>query len=92
LSAKDSQLTISHISREYQVKDPLLLKYYHRVVGIMVRFKSDTINHIKWEDNSRVDILSKLASSKKKGRHDTIIQQNLSTPSVGIEECMTTGQ
>jgi len=79
-----SQLIVGHISGEYQVKDPLLLKYYHRVVDIMAGFESVTIHDIKREDNSQADILSKLASSKQKG-----LQQNLSTPSLAIEECMT---
>jgi len=89
----DSQLTVSHISGEYQVKDPLLLKYYHRVVGIMIGFEGVSIHHIKREYNSQADILSKLPSSKLKGQHDTIIHQTLSTPPlVVIEECMTINQ
>jgi len=43
----NSQLTVGHISREYQVKDHVLLKYYHRVVNIMAGFKGATIHHIK---------------------------------------------
>jgi len=54
----------------------------------MVGFESATINQKMREDNSLADILSKLVGSKQKGLHDTVIQQILCTPSVGIEECM----
>ena len=42
----DSQLTVGHINGEYQVKDSLLLKYYHRVVDILANFESVTVCHI----------------------------------------------
>ncbi|XP_068475157.1 uncharacterized protein [Phaseolus vulgaris] len=60
----DSQLIVGHINEKYQVKDPLLLKYYHRVMDIMARFESATVYHIKREDNSRANMLSKLANNK----------------------------
>jgi len=58
----DSQLTVGHIKGEYQVKDPLLLRYYHKVLNIMQSFSNVGMKHIPREQNSRVDSLSKLAS------------------------------
>ncbi|XP_068483117.1 uncharacterized protein [Phaseolus vulgaris] len=86
----DSQLTVGHINGEYQVKDSLLLKYYHRVVDILAKFESVTICHIKREDNSRADMLSKLVNNKQKGRHDTVIRKTSFASTVTMEECMTT--
>jgi len=31
----DSHLSVGHVQGEYQVKDPLLMKYYHKVLNIM---------------------------------------------------------
>ena len=88
----DSQLMVGHINGSYQIKDPLLLKYYHRIVNIISQFQSVTISHVKRQDNLRTDTLSKLATAKKKGRHASIIQQTLSVPSVPVGECMVTEQ
>ncbi|XP_068475077.1 uncharacterized protein [Phaseolus vulgaris] len=86
----DSQLIVGHLNGEYQVKDSLLLKYYHRVVDILTKFESVTICHIKREDNSEADMLSKLANNKQKGRHDTVIRQTLFALTIKMEECMAT--
>jgi len=86
----DSQLMAKHINGNYQIKDPLLLKYYHRVVNIISQFQNVKISHVKRQDNLRADTLSKLATAKTKGRHASVIQQILSAPSVSIGECMVT--
>ncbi|XP_068486585.1 uncharacterized protein [Phaseolus vulgaris] len=88
----DSQLMVGHINANYQIKDPLLLKYYHRVVNIISQFQSVKISHVKRQNNLRADTLSKLATAKMKGRHATVIQQTLSAPSVPVGECMVTEQ
>jgi len=61
----DSQLTVGHIKGDYQVKDPLLLRYYHKVLNIMQSFSKAEIEHIPREKNSRADSLSKLASQRR---------------------------
>lgn len=45
----DSQLTIGHITCEFQVKDPMLLKYYHKVQTLLDTFSSAKVEHIKQE-------------------------------------------
>lgn len=62
----DSQLTVGHITREFQVKDPLLLKYYHKVKSLMKTFSMAKVEHVKRERNARADMLSKLANTKKR--------------------------
>jgi len=69
---------LGHINGDYQIKDPLLLKYYHKV-NIISQFQSVVVSHVKRQDNLRADTLSKLATAKPKGRHAIIIQQTLST-------------
>ena len=86
----DSQLMVEHVNGNYQIKDPLLLKYYHRVVDIISQFQNVKISHVKQQENMRADTLSKLATAKTKGRHASVIQQILSAPSVPTGECMVT--
>ena len=79
----DSKLTIGHLNDEFQIKDPILLQYYHLVRAVIQStFERVRIEHIPRTDNIRVDILSKLASTKLKSHHQTLLQQTLSTPSI----------
>jgi len=79
----DSKLTVVHLNDEFQIKDPILLQYYHLVhVVIQSAFERVCIEHIPRTDNIRVDILSKLARTKLKSRHRSLLQQTLSTPSI----------
>jgi len=45
--------------------------------------------YIPRESNTRVDLLSKLASTKKVRHLKTIIQEMLQTPTIDAEEIMT---
>jgi len=87
----DSQLTVGHVTGEFQVKDPLLLKYYHQVQKLLRGFSSTRMEHIKLEHNARADLLSKLASIKKKSHHRSIVKQYVGEPSVSMieTECCT---
>jgi len=79
----DSKLTVGHLNDEFQNKDPTLLQYYHLVrVVIQSAFDQVRIEHIPRTDNIRADILSKLASTKLKIRHRSLLQHTLSTPSI----------
>ncbi|XP_027927512.1 uncharacterized protein LOC114184399 [Vigna unguiculata] len=81
----DSRLVVRQVQGEYQVKDDLLLQYYHKVVEAMKEFEEVTIHHIPQAENARADRLSKLAEGKEKGQLKTIIRQTLMRPSAG--EC-----
>jgi len=66
---------------EYQIKEPLLQKYYHIARSLVLQFEEVSIVHIPRTDNNRADILSKLASTRKTGQHKTLIQEIVKTPS-----------
>jgi len=79
----DSKLTIGHLNDEFQIKDPILLQYYHLVRAVIQSaFERVRIKHIPRTDNIRADILSKLTSTKLKSHHRSLLQQTLSTPSI----------
>ena len=78
----DSKLIVGHLNDEFQIKDPILLQYYHLVCAVIQSaFEQVRIEHIPRTDNIRANILSKLASTKLKSRHRSLLQQTLSTPS-----------
>jgi len=82
LCKKDSKLTVGHLNGEYQIKDPTLAQYYHMVMSLTEHFDTFQIQHVPRSDNTRADILSKLASTKKKGRYKSLLQHTLATPSI----------
>ncbi|XP_061359835.1 uncharacterized protein LOC133303882 [Gastrolobium bilobum] len=77
----DSQLVTSQIEGKYQAKGPLLIKYLNKVQEIMAGFDEVQVTHIPRWENSRADILSKLASTKNPGNHGTVVQQSMTMPS-----------
>ncbi|XP_058761637.1 uncharacterized protein LOC131635050 [Vicia villosa] len=77
----DSQLVASHISGEYQVKRDHLAEYLTLVRKRTAKFKNAMVRHIPREHNARADVLSKLASTRKKGGNKSVIQEILPKPS-----------
>ncbi|CAL0314908.1 unnamed protein product [Lupinus luteus] len=82
LICSDSQLAVSQITGTYQVKDPLLGKYLIKVKELMANFVEATIQHVPRENNTRADILSKLASTKSLGNNRSVVQGTIYQPSV----------
>jgi len=80
----DSELLVGQFNGDFQVKDPLLLQYYHKVRIVMENFEKLKVVHVRREHNARVDLLSKFASTKKRSCHKSVIQQMLNTSSVGV--------
>ncbi|XP_058764605.1 uncharacterized protein LOC131638060 [Vicia villosa] len=78
----DSQLAASQISGDYQAKNDILAEYLTLVKDKMKRFSKAEVEHIPREHNSRADVLSKLASTRKKGGNKSVIQEILSRPSI----------
>jgi ribonuclease HI len=60
----DSQLVVSQINGDYQAKEPLMQKYFTLVRENLVGFSMFEIKHVPRSENSRRDLLSKLASTK----------------------------
>ncbi|PNX89467.1 gag-pol polyprotein, partial [Trifolium pratense] len=79
----DSQLVASQIAGEYQTKDERLTEYLNLIKEKLTKFKQSEVKHVPREHNARADILSKLASTKKKkGGNQSLIQETLSKPSI----------
>jgi len=70
----DSKLTIGHLNDEFQIKDATLLQYYHLVCNV-IQSEFDRVysQHIPRGENVRANVLSKLASTKLKGRHKSLL-------------------
>ncbi|XP_068497679.1 uncharacterized protein [Phaseolus vulgaris] len=85
---RDSQLIVSQIKGKFEVKEPLLQRYYHTVSNSIAKFDKVTIKHIPRQENERADALSHLASSKKQSHHRSVVQMRLQQPSVGGAECL----
>lgn len=73
----DSLLTVEQLNDTFQVKGPLLTKYYQKVATLLPSCK-----------NARADMPSKLALGKGKGKFDTIIQLTITSPTVTEVDCM----
>jgi len=77
----DSQLITSQITREYQTKDNQLIKYLTKVQELAKVFKFLEAIYVPREQNSRENLLAKLASTKRPGNNRTIIQEVVTFPS-----------
>jgi len=66
----------------YQTKETILLKYYHIMKTLIDNIKCFKMYYIPRESNTRADLLSKLANTKKVGHLKTIIQEKLQTPTI----------
>ncbi|XP_068498138.1 uncharacterized protein [Phaseolus vulgaris] len=71
LAKSESLLITSQVSGDYHAKDPQL-----------EIFSVFDLLHVPRDKNSREDLLSKLASSRKGGAYDTMIQETVKTPRV----------
>jgi len=76
------------MNNEFEVREPLLQRYYHMVNNSIAKFDKVIIEHIPRQDNERADTLSRLASTKKQSHHRSIIQVHLKQSSVGEAECL----
>jgi ribonuclease HI len=85
----DSQLVVSQVLGEYQAKNDNLHEYLEVVKEKIAMFDSAEVKHVPREHNTRADIMSKLASTKKKGGNKSIIQEVLPRPSIEKSSCTT---
>ncbi|GAU31520.1 hypothetical protein TSUD_332960 [Trifolium subterraneum] len=74
------------VSGEYQTKDPQLIRYLEKVRGLAEQFDNFELIHVPRDQNSRADLLSKLASTKKPGNNRTVIQETISKPNTEMAE------
>ena len=71
-----------HVQGGYQAKNNNIIEYLDLVKEWMKWFDWTKIKHVPREQNTRADILSKLASTKKKGGNKSVIQESLSRPRI----------
>ncbi|RDY04326.1 hypothetical protein CR513_11972, partial [Mucuna pruriens] len=72
---------VEHIKGMYQVKDPLLLRYYHQAETTLQRFNKTKVQHVPHANNSRVDTLVRLATTKVPPGY-TVLYRVLSSPPI----------
>ena len=82
----DSQVMVGQIKGEFEVKEPLVQRYYHATRNSIVRFHKAHVHHIPRQDNKRV---ARLSFTKKKSHQQSIMQIWLRHPSVSETECLT---
>nr|KYP46807.1 hypothetical protein KK1_031580 [Cajanus cajan] len=73
---------VDQLSGTYQAKDVLLHRYFHMASHQISSFDEFTIQHVPRDQNTKADLLSKFASTKRPGQHQTIIQETLHSPSL----------
>ncbi|XP_016172842.1 uncharacterized protein LOC107615265 [Arachis ipaensis] len=78
----DSQVVSSQINGDYQTRDPLLQQYLAKVNKLTEEFDHLTIQHVPRKRNARIDLLSKLASTKPGQGNRSLIQEVVRTSSV----------
>ncbi|XP_020209186.1 uncharacterized protein LOC109794123 [Cajanus cajan] len=83
----DSKIVVEQIKGTFQIKEPHLLNYFHLFQRIKDDFEEVQVQHIPRNDNERADRLARLASSRKPGHLNTLLQHELQTPSIESKEC-----
>nr|XP_025703181.1 uncharacterized protein LOC112803948 [Arachis hypogaea] len=78
----DSLLVVQQIRGEFQVKDPLLERYWLMAKDLISKFNSFIVLHVNREKNFRADILSKLAATRADTQTSTLSQLTLEKPSI----------
>ncbi|XP_072081087.1 uncharacterized protein [Arachis hypogaea] len=80
----DSLLVVQQIRGEFQVKDPLLERYWLIAKDLISKFSSFIILHVHREKNVREDILSKLAATRTDTQTSALSQLTLKKPSIEL--------
>ncbi|XP_072060415.1 uncharacterized protein [Arachis hypogaea] len=70
----DSSLVVHQIKGEFQVKDPLLEKHWLITKDLISKFSKFDIIHVNREQNTRADVLSKLATTRQ-AEHTSALSQ-----------------
>ena len=85
----DSQLVASQVTGEYQVREEHLQEYVQLVLEKMKEFETVEVTHVPREQNTRADILSKLASTRTANGNKIVIQEVLTEPSIRKQKDQT---
>jgi hypothetical protein len=66
---------VFQIKGDYQAKEPLMQKYLALVKESLVGFSKFEIKHVPRSENSRADLLSKLASTKSASTLHSVVEE-----------------
>ncbi|XP_016185043.1 uncharacterized protein LOC107626660 [Arachis ipaensis] len=88
----DSLLVVQQIKGEFQVKDPLLEKYWLITKDLISKFHKLEIIHVSREQNTRADVLSKLATTRPQSHTPTLSQLTLDKPSFELNSILSITQ
>ncbi|XP_016206665.1 uncharacterized protein LOC107647051 [Arachis ipaensis] len=80
----DSLLVVQQIRGEYQVKDPLLERYWLIAKDLISKFSSFIILHVHRDKNIRADVLFKLAATRSDTQTSALSQLTLKKPSIEL--------
>lgn len=86
----DSQLVVSQVRSDTQVKEALFQKYLATKKKRINNFDLVEISHIPREQNTRADVLSKLASTRASRINHSFMQETLEKPSHGTGTMVAT--
>nr|GEY66228.1 reverse transcriptase domain-containing protein [Tanacetum cinerariifolium] len=67
----DSQRVVNQVNGLFEARQPVIKQYFEKAKELLVSFPTYSIEHIKRDQNKKVDVLSKKATSQ-----DPIIQAN----------------
>ena len=84
----DSQLVVSQLTGEYEMKDNTMTAYVWRVREATRLLKHFSITHILQSENRQADALSKLASSFEYGKPKQIQWETLTKRSIDPHEIL----
>ncbi|XP_072074644.1 uncharacterized protein [Arachis hypogaea] len=88
----DSLLVVQQIKGDFQVKDPLLERYWLITKDLISKFHEFKIVHVNREQNTRADVLSKLATTRPHSHTPTLSQLTLEKPSFELNGILSITQ
>ena len=82
----DSQLVVKQIEGSYEAKGEKMALYLRRVQELIKKFVQVKIKHVPRSENSRADMLAKLATASHENLDRLIPVEYLAESSVGVHE------
>ena len=85
LRVKNLKLVISQVRGEFEERDDTMAKYVRLVRVVMTQFDECHVEHIPREENAKVDVLSKFASSEIEESSGSVYFHVLKTRSIDVK-------
>ncbi|XP_074360263.1 uncharacterized protein LOC141700377 [Apium graveolens] len=81
----DSKLVVSYVNGEFEARDETMAKYVRLIRLLMTQFDECHVEYIPKEENSKVDALTKFASSEVENSFGSVYFCSLKTRSIDIK-------